>query len=72
MPELPDVTIYIETLERLIAGKRLARVKLLNPFILRTAVPPIGAPKARPSPASGASASASCWSWKDRSTWCST
>jgi len=41
MPELPDVTIYIETLERLIVGKRLVRVKLLNPFILRTAVPPI-------------------------------
>jgi formamidopyrimidine-DNA glycosylase len=41
MPELPDVTVYVETLERLTVGKRLARVKLLNPFILRTAVPPI-------------------------------
>src|ERR687883_550872 len=41
MPELPDVTIYIEALEARVLGKRLERVKLLNPFILRTAVPPI-------------------------------
>jgi formamidopyrimidine-DNA glycosylase len=41
MPELPDVTVYIEALERRVRGKRLQRVKLLNPFILRTAVPPI-------------------------------
>ncbi|HUQ77076.1 MAG TPA: DNA-formamidopyrimidine glycosylase family protein [Burkholderiales bacterium] len=41
MPELPDVTVYIEALERRIGGRRLVRVKILNPFILRTAVPPI-------------------------------
>ena len=41
MPELPDVTVYIEALEARVAGRRLERVKLLNPFILRTAVPPI-------------------------------
>lgn len=41
MPELPDVTVYIEALEARVLGKRLERVKLLNPFILRTAVPPI-------------------------------
>jgi len=41
MPELPDVTVYIEALESHVRGKRLQRVKLLNPFILRTAVPPI-------------------------------
>jgi formamidopyrimidine-DNA glycosylase len=41
MPELPDVTIYIEALEARVLGKRLERVKLLNPFILRTALPPI-------------------------------
>jgi len=41
MPELPDVTVYIEALESRVRGKRLQRVKLLNPFILRTAVPPI-------------------------------
>src|SRR5919206_3405068 len=41
MPELPDVTIYIEALEARVLGKRLERVKLMNPFLLRTAVPPI-------------------------------
>src|SRR3954452_149509 len=42
MPELPDVTVYVEALEQRVRGKRLDRVKLMNPFILRTAVPPIG------------------------------
>jgi formamidopyrimidine-DNA glycosylase len=42
MPELPDLTSYIESLERLVTGKRLVAVKLFNPFLLRTAVPPIG------------------------------
>jgi formamidopyrimidine-DNA glycosylase len=39
MPELPDVTVYIEALEARVLGHTLQRVKLLNPFILRTAVP---------------------------------
>jgi formamidopyrimidine-DNA glycosylase len=42
MPELPDVTAYIESLEARIAGARLQRIQLFNPFLLRTAVPPIG------------------------------
>jgi formamidopyrimidine-DNA glycosylase len=42
MPELPDVTVYIESLEKRIGGTRLLDVKLFNPFLLRTAVPPIG------------------------------
>jgi formamidopyrimidine-DNA glycosylase len=41
MPELPDVTVYIEVLDSKVAGRRLQRVKLLNPFTLRTAVPQI-------------------------------
>ncbi len=41
MPELPDVTVYIEALESRVLGHRLEHVRLLNPFILRTAVPPI-------------------------------
>jgi formamidopyrimidine-DNA glycosylase len=41
MPELPDVTVYIEALEQRTVGHALQRVKLLNPFLLRTAVPPI-------------------------------
>jgi formamidopyrimidine-DNA glycosylase len=42
LPELPDVTAYVESLERVIKGARLQKVQLFNPFLLRTAVPPIG------------------------------
>ena len=41
MPELPDVDVYVESLRSRIAGRRLERVRLLNPFLLRTAVPPL-------------------------------
>ena len=41
MPELPDVVVYIEALERRVIGRTLERVRLLSPFVLRTAVPPI-------------------------------
>src|SRR5689334_9306116 len=41
MPELPDVEVYVESLSARIAGRRLERVRLLNPFLLRTAVPPL-------------------------------
>ncbi len=41
MPELPDVAVYLESLERRILGARLLRIRLLNPFLLRTAVPPL-------------------------------
>jgi formamidopyrimidine-DNA glycosylase len=47
MPELPDLTVYIEGLESRIANRRLMRVRLLNPFLLRTAVPPISAAEGR-------------------------
>ena len=43
MPELPDIVVYIESLEARVGGKVLEHVRLLNPFILRTAVPPISA-----------------------------
>ena len=41
MPELPDITIYLEALEQRVLGQRLERVRIRSPFILRTAVPPI-------------------------------
>jgi formamidopyrimidine-DNA glycosylase len=47
MPELPDVTVYIEALRSRIAAQRLVRVRLLNPFVLRTAVPPISSADGR-------------------------
>ena len=41
MPELPDITIYREALDAHVRGRVLAHVRILNPFLLRTAVPPI-------------------------------
>ena len=41
MPELPDITIYIEALERRVVGHRLERARIAGPFLLRTAHPPI-------------------------------
>jgi formamidopyrimidine-DNA glycosylase len=44
LPELPDVVVYLEALERRILGRRLSSVRLLSPFVLRTVEPPITAP----------------------------
>ena len=41
MPELPDITIYREALDARIRGQVLEHIRILNPFLLRTAVPPI-------------------------------
>ncbi|RQP24253.1 Fpg/Nei family DNA glycosylase [Piscinibacter terrae] len=41
MPELPDITVYVERLDAKVRGDTLKRVRILNPFLLRTAVPPI-------------------------------
>ena len=41
MPELPDIVVYIEALERRIVGHVLERVLVAGPFLLRTAVPPV-------------------------------
>jgi formamidopyrimidine-DNA glycosylase len=41
MPELPDITIYLEALEQRILGQELAGVRIGSPFILRTFDPPL-------------------------------
>ena len=41
MPELPDITIYIEALAQRIQGHKLNRFRLNSPFLVRTATPPI-------------------------------
>jgi formamidopyrimidine-DNA glycosylase len=41
VPELPDITIYLEALQRRVIGQPLQRVRLASPFLLRTAGPPI-------------------------------
>jgi formamidopyrimidine-DNA glycosylase len=43
MPELPDITVYLEALERRILGKTLEHVRVHGPFVLRTIDPPIDA-----------------------------
>jgi formamidopyrimidine-DNA glycosylase len=43
MPELPDVTIYLEALRPRVVGQPLERVRLASPFILRSVEPPIAA-----------------------------
>src|SRR5258706_4615925 len=47
MPELPDVTVYVEALERRIAGRRLERIRILTPFALRSVDPPLEAAAGR-------------------------
>jgi formamidopyrimidine-DNA glycosylase len=41
MPELPDITVYIEALERRLLGARLESTRITHPFLLRTFDPPI-------------------------------
>ena len=41
MPELPDVTVYVEALRERIAGARLERLRLATPFVLRSVDPPL-------------------------------
>src|SRR5579859_2065215 len=41
MPELPDITIYLEALQKRILSEPLQHIRLGNPFLLRTAVPPL-------------------------------
>ena len=47
MPELPDITVYIGHLESRLVGQTLERVRLLNPFVLRSVAPPIAAAEGR-------------------------
>ncbi len=47
MPELPDVTAYLEALEPRVVGEPLERVRLASPFLLRSVSPPLGAAEGR-------------------------
>ena len=40
MPELPDIVVYIEALEKRILGHRLQRIQIASPLLVRTAAPP--------------------------------
>jgi formamidopyrimidine-DNA glycosylase len=43
VPELPDLTVYLEALERRVVGQRLEHVALQSPFLLRSVEPPLSA-----------------------------
>jgi len=43
VPELPDITVYIDHLETRLVGQTLEHVRLLDPFVLRSVTPPIAA-----------------------------
>ena len=41
MPELPDVTVYVETIASHVKGRKLEKIRIGNPFIVRSVDPPI-------------------------------
>lgn len=43
MPELPEITAYIEGLERTIGGQRLEKIRVRSPSLVRTWDPPLSA-----------------------------
>ncbi len=43
MPELPDITVYVEALGARVVGDALLAARVGNPFVLRTVEPPLGA-----------------------------
>ena len=47
MPELPDIAAYLSALDTRIVGRRLVRVRLKSPFLLRTADPPLASIEGR-------------------------
>src|SRR5882762_908719 len=42
MPELPDITVYIEAIEKRILGQKLENIRIASPFLLRSIEPPVG------------------------------
>jgi formamidopyrimidine-DNA glycosylase len=47
VPELPDIVVYIEALEKRILGQVLEDVRLVSPFLLRTVDPPLAEAKGK-------------------------
>ncbi len=47
MPELPDVTVYVERLRALTVGRRIQNVRLRSPFLVRSFEPPFDTVKGR-------------------------
>jgi len=47
MPELPDVTVYVESIERKMVGRPIEGIRLASPFLLRSVEPPLTAAEGR-------------------------
>ena len=47
MPELPDITVYVEALRQRILGAKLESTRITHPFLLRTFEPPLSALQGR-------------------------
>jgi len=47
VPELPDITLYLERLAPLVVGERLEAVRLASPFLLRSVEPPLATAEGR-------------------------
>jgi formamidopyrimidine-DNA glycosylase len=47
MPELPDVEVYVAHLRRRVVGQALERVRVANPFLVRSFDPPLRAVEGR-------------------------
>ena len=47
MPELPDITVYVEALEQRVRGQALLAARIKHPFLLRTFDPPLSALEGR-------------------------
>ena len=42
MPELPDVTVYTEALQKRVVGQSLRRLRIISAFVLRSVAPSVG------------------------------
>jgi formamidopyrimidine-DNA glycosylase len=47
MPELPDIVVYLECLQRRVVGQTLERIRLVSPFLLRSVDPPLARAQGR-------------------------
>jgi len=47
MPELPDISAYLDALDSRIVGQKLERVRIGSPFLLRSVDPPLATVQGR-------------------------
>ena len=47
MPELPDIVVYLESLERLLRGRTIERIEVRSPFLIRSVETDISAAEGR-------------------------